>query len=145
MKPAKLYLSALLALSVLVTSSCKNDKDSSLPTGNYQEIKYEVTDNFFEGIFIVYPGKTVSAGTLVKDIMPPWCKAITYNSYLPGTGKTGQPNTNSVVSQTVKLKIYAGCTVVTTRTVTANNAGQTNLPTFPCSFLFDRLFLIGLI
>lgn len=110
---------ALLIIAILLFAvSC--GKDDVKPVKS-RDIKFEVTGNFsgtMEATFI-----TANGGATNESIPSlPWTKSITYQSSVSGTTITIGGG-GGISGQTLKVKVFAGNSVVSETSGVANSSG----------------------
>lgn len=109
-----------LYLSILVLFfACS--KDEPAPTKS-RDIKFEVTGNFSGTIDATYI--TASGGATTESLPSlPWTKSIIYQSTVSGTTITLGGGGGGVAGQTLKVKVFAGGSVVSETPCVANSSG----------------------
>lgn len=118
MNLAKTLKSLSILVILMLALSCS--KDEPAPTKS-RDIKFEVTGNFsgtIEATFI-----TASGGATNETISTlPWTKSIVYQSTVSGTTIT-LGGGGGVAGQTLKVKVFAGGSVVSETPGVANSSG----------------------
>lgn len=106
-----------LILSLLL-NACSNDEP--IPAKS-REVKFEVSGNFSGTIDATY---ITASGGATNETLPslPWTRSITYKSTLSGTTIT-LGGTGGVAGQTLKVKVFAGGSVVSETPGVANSSG----------------------
>ncbi len=113
----------LKVVSIVIFSwlgvSC-NDDDSS--PAKSRDVKFEVTGNFTGALSATYVNST-GGGEYESITALPWNKTLTYASTVPSTslsiGATG-----GVAGQTVRVKVFAGGTLISDTPGVADASGM---------------------
>lgn len=118
MRSAK-YLVITIAIFSWFAFSCSEDDSSPAKS---RDIKFEVTGNFTGTLSATYVNAT-GGGAYESIPALPWNKTLTYASTVPSTvlsvGATG-----GVAGQTVRVKVFAGGTLVSDTAEVADASGM---------------------
>jgi hypothetical protein len=106
-----------LILSLLLTA-CSNDEPTPAKS---REVKFEVTGTFSGTIDATY---ITAGGGATNETLPslPWTKNISYQSSVSGTTITIGGG-GGIAGQTLKVKVFAGGSVVSETNGVANSSG----------------------
>lgn len=112
-----IFRALYLAILVLLLACSKDDPT---PTKS-RDIKFEITGNFSGTIDATFI--TASGGATNESITSlPWTKSIVYQSTVSGTTIT-LGGGGGVAGQTLKVKVFAGGSVVSETPGVANSSG----------------------